>query len=125
VTLVWEWRLAWGKDFHWFFWTACLTLVLTNLIGIQTATENYMVMFMALVLVFASWEQNWGMAGRILVVVSYLLLFLGVWWLFFATLQIGGDQPMQGLVMYFPLPVFLLLGLYWVRWWVLKPEPPL
>ncbi len=27
--------------------------------------------------------------------------------------------------MFFPLPVFLLVGLYWVRWWVLRPEQPL
>jgi hypothetical protein len=28
-------------------------------------------------------------------------------------------------MMFFPLPVFLLVGLYWVRWWVLRPEKPL
>jgi hypothetical protein len=38
--------------------------------------------------------------------------------------QLNG-QPIQSSILFFPLPVFLLIGLYWVRWWVLRPEQPL
>jgi hypothetical protein len=122
--LLWEWRAAWGKDFRWLFWACCLTLAATPMIGIPTATESYMVMFPALVLVFAAWDEQWGLVGRALVALSCLLLFFGLWWLFLVTLQ-RGDQPVQSLVMFFPLPIFLLACLYWVRWWVLRPERPL
>jgi hypothetical protein len=124
TTLIWEWRVARKKDFHWFLWTACLTLVVTTMIGIRTATENYVVLFPALVLVFAAWDQEWGVFGRGLIGFSCVLLFFGVWWLFLATLE-RGDQPVQSSIMFFPLPVFLLVGLYWIRWWVLRPERPL
>ncbi len=124
ATLVYEWRQVWGKDFRWLLWTSGLTLAATQLIGIPTATENYMIMFPALLMVFAAWDDQWRNWGRALIFLSYILLFFGVWWLFLATLE-RGEQPIQGLIMFFPLPVFLLVGLYWVRWWVLRPEQPL
>jgi hypothetical protein len=123
AVLIVEWRLASGKDFRPFFWTACLTLTITPLIGIPTATENYLVMFPALIMVFAGWDDQWGVVGRRMIYISYILLFFGVWWLFLATLE-QGKQPMQGLIMFFPLPVFLLVGLYWVRPQVLELSPP-
>ena len=123
-TMIWEWRSALGKDFRWFLWTAYLTLTITPLCGIRTSTENYVVLFPALVLVLAAWDQEWGLFGRVLVAVSFLLLFFGVWWLFLATLE-RGIQPVQNPIMFFPLPVFLLIGFYWIRWWILRPERPL
>ena len=124
ATLVFEWKQVWGKDFRWLLWTAGLTLAATQLVGLPTATENYMIMVPALLMVFVAWEEQWRGWGKVLIVVSYLLLFFGVWWLFLATLE-RGDQPIQGLILFFPLPVFLIIGLYWVRWWVLRPEQPL
>jgi hypothetical protein len=124
ATLIYEWRQAWGKDFHWLLWTASLTLAITQLVGLPTATENYMIMFPALLMVFAAWDEQWRSFGKLLIFLSYFLFFFGVWWLFLVTLE-RGEQPIQGLIMFFPLPVFLLIGLYWVRWWVLRPEQPL
>jgi len=120
LVLLWEWRLAMGQEFRWLLWTAGLTLVITNLIGIPTATENYVVMFPALVLLFTIWDERWRMVGRGLVVASMLILFTGLWYVFLTTLQ-PGDQPIQHPVMFFPLPVLLLAGLYWVRWWAIHP----
>jgi hypothetical protein len=59
-----------------------------------------------------------------LIYFSMALLFAGVWWLFLSTLERVGGQPIQAPIMFFPLPVFLMIGLYWVRWWVLRPEQP-
>jgi hypothetical protein len=120
LVLLWEWWSVRGKDFQWFLWTVCLTLVVTNMIGIKTATENYPAMFPALILIFASWEARWRRAGRWLVLVSITLLFFDFWTLFLTTLQ-AGDQPTQNPVMFFPYPSFLLLCLYWVRWWAIRP----
>jgi hypothetical protein len=121
VILLLEWRLALGKDFRWFFWTACLTLVITPLIGVRTATANYIVLLPALALVFATWYQRWGRAGRWLVIVAMLALGVGIWWLFLVTQQDG----VQHSILFFPLPVFLLVSLYWVRWWAVNPPRPL
>jgi hypothetical protein len=48
------------------------------------------------------------------------MLLTGLWLLFANTLTYEG-QPIQNPVMFFPLPLFLLIGLYWVRWWAIKP----
>ena len=124
TTLFWEWRLARGKDFRWFYWTASLTLVGSTLIGIPTATENYIMMLPALLLVFSGFAQEWGAYGRFLIVVSTIVLFFGIWWLFLASLQVG-EQPIQNSSLFFPLPLYLILGLYGVRWRILRPERPL
>ena len=123
-TMVWEGRAALGKDYRWFLWAAYLFLALTPLTGLQAATENYMVMLPALLLIFTAWDSEWGPLGRVLIVASCLVLFFGLWGLFLATLE-RGEQPVQGPIMFFPLPLFVVGGLYWIRWWVLRPEQPL
>jgi Glycosyltransferase family 87 len=120
IILLYEWWAAYGKDFRWFLWTACLTLVITNLIGIRTATENYAILFVVLILIFSYWDERWKPAGRWILLLSMIILFFGLWVLFLKTLQ-PGPQPIQSSIMFFPLPLFLLIGLYWVRWWATRP----
>jgi len=109
ILLALEWRAVWGKEFEWFFWVSCLTLVITNLIGVRTSTANYIALYPALILVFYVLDQRWGRGGR--------------WSIFLNTLETGaGSQPIQDPILFFPLPVFLFIGLYWVRWWAVKPQ---
>lgn len=123
---LWEWRSAWQKDFRWFLWTAYLTLAITNLIGIRTTTENYIALLPGVILIFAAWDRYWGVIGRGLVVTSLILLFLGLWWLFLTTLSLQqGGQATQHSILFFPLPLFSILGLYWVRWWMVRAPQPL
>lgn len=124
TVLIVEWRASSHKDFGWFYWTALITLVATNLVGIPTTTENYLALFPALILVFSAWDMQWRTLGKWLVALSMVILFVGLWWLFLSTLQ-PGDQPIQSPIMFFPLPLFLFFTLYWVRWWVLHPTKPL
>ncbi len=118
--LIWEWYVSRKQDFNWFYWTSALTIVVTNLIGIRTATENYIAMLPALVLVFYLFDERWRIVGRVFVILSILALFGGVWAIFIKTLQ-PGDQPIQSPIMFFILPTYLLIGLYWVRWWAINP----
>ena len=125
IVLCIEWYLARGKDYRWFLWTACLTLAISQWIGIQTDPGNFIVLFTPLVLILATWEERWGIKrGRPVVVASILILFFGIWALFLATIEYG-DQAQQDPIMFFPLPFFILLGLYWVRWWAIKPAKTL
>jgi hypothetical protein len=120
AVLVREWRAVWGQSFGHFLWTACLTLVVTSLIGIRTATENFIAFFPALVLIWACWEQQRGRYGRVLVPATLALLFAGLWVLFLLTLEEGATQH---LIMFLPLPIFTLLGLYSVRAQALSGPP--
>ena len=118
--LLWEWRQAAGKDIRWFLWTAYLTQVAALLVGIDVSIESYISLLPALVLVLATWDERWGNVGRVLVVLSIPLLALGLW----AAALNGARQqvpPYLDPVLFFLLPVFLLGGLYWVRWWAIRP----
>jgi hypothetical protein len=123
ILLLAEWSAARGQDFRWFLWTASLTLVASQWIGIQTDPGNFIVLFIALVLVFAMWVKHSGTLGRVMVVLSLVVLFVGLWALFLTTLDSSAGQPQQGPIMFFPLPLLLLLGLYWIRWWAIRPAP--
>jgi hypothetical protein len=113
-----EWRLAWKKDFRWFLWTSGMTLVVSNLVAYRTATTNYLVLVPVLFLIFRVWEQRWGIFGRGAIWFSLLSLFVGLWFLFLTTIQGNQEHP----VMFLPLPFFCLIGLWWVRWWAVRPS---
>jgi hypothetical protein len=121
ILLLIEWFIVRGKDLRWFIWTACLTLVVSQWIGIQTDPGNFIILFLPLILVFGIWVERWGKAGRVLTAIVMVLLLIGPWALFLQTVTYA-DQPMQHPVMFFPLPIFLLVTLYWVRWWVIRPS---
>jgi hypothetical protein len=124
VILLIEWVLAWGKEYDWFLWTACLTLTISQWIGIQTDPGNFIVLLFPLVLFFVNLENRWGKIANIFSVLIMIGLLIGLWALFLATVQFGG-QPVQHPIMFFPLPFVVLCGLYWVRWWAIRPRRPL
>lgn len=122
VILLIEWWSNRKADFRGFLWTVCLTLVVAPWTGIQTDPGNFVVLFPALALVFSQLSDRWRIGGRIFVILCLLGLFAGIWALFLNTVQPGqGTQPVQSAVMFFPLPAFLLITLYWVRWWTVQP----
>ncbi|MEA4909855.1 MAG: glycosyltransferase family 87 protein [Anaerolineaceae bacterium] len=121
VVLIFEWWLSTRtEEYRHFLWTACLTLVVAQWIGIQTDPGNFIVTMPAIVLIFTMWEERWHRGGRIVSLSSMLLLLVTIWGIFLLTVQYG-DQPVQSPVMFLPLPAFLLFGLYWVRWWAIRP----
>jgi hypothetical protein len=120
VILLTEWWRNRKAEFKGFLWTICLTLAAGQWIGIQTDPGNFIVLFPVLALVFSLLDDRWRTGGRLFVILSLLGLFFGIWALFLRTVQYG-DQPVQSPVMFFPLPAFLLITLYWVRWWAVEP----
>lgn len=118
ILLITEWWRAFGKDIRWFLWTAGLTLVITNMIGIPTGTSNHIALIPILALVFSIWEQRWGVFGRNLVIICMIVVFVGVWWLYLNT-TLNGSSMRQSPIMFFPLPVFVFIMLYWIRYWAL------
>lgn len=117
-----EWWLARKAEARRFLWVACLTLVASQWIGIQTDPGNFIVLFPALILVFAIWEERLKRSGRLLTVIGLILAFFGEWGLFLASVRLVGGQPQQSPLMFFPFPFLMLILLYWVRWWAIRPS---
>ena len=115
--LLLEWIISWRKDTRHFIWTALMTLVVTNMVVLRTATTNYVMLLPVLFYFFAIWEERWRTAGQFFVWLSLAGLGMGLWAVFLATVEGNVEQP----IMYLPLPFFSLVGLWWVRWWAIRP----
>ncbi|MDX1436193.1 MAG: glycosyltransferase family 87 protein [Anaerolineales bacterium] len=117
VYLLFEWVVAWGKDYRWFLWVAFLTMVITNMVAFRTATTNYMMLLPVLFLVFKVIHERWGRTGMVVILAFMTILLVGLWALFIQTVDGNLEHP----VMYLPLPFISLVGLWWVRWWTIRP----
>ncbi|MFN3309394.1 MAG: glycosyltransferase 87 family protein, partial [Anaerolineales bacterium] len=115
--LIVEWVVAWKKDYPHFFWVGFLTLVVNHLVAYRTATTHFILFYPAMCLVFRILEERWHRFGRWLVWGLLLGWFVGSWWLFLSTVQ--GNQ--ESSVMFLPFPFLVLLGLWWTRWWQVRP----
>jgi len=114
LVILWEWRKLWTQDIDPFLWGAFLTLAITNLIGIRTAVSNYIALLPALILVWAEWRRRFTHMAHWLILLSMALMFFGLWWFFIVTL-IPAEQPTQHPIMFLPLPILIILGLYSIR----------
>jgi hypothetical protein len=114
--LLWEWRKAFRAEFPAFLWAFALTLTVSQWIGITTDPGNFIILTLPLVLVLKRlYEMR---QGPWMVALTLGILFAGLWVLFLLTLPPGGNQ--QSPIMFFPLPLFLLIGLYGIR----QKSPP-
>ncbi len=115
-----EWRALWGKDFNHFMWTACLTLAAGQWVGIATDPGNFVILFIPMILIFSIIKERWQRAGDRIVLGVMIVLFVGLWAIFLNTVEYG-NQAQQSSIMFVPMPLFSLVGLYWARWWIIRP----
>jgi hypothetical protein len=120
LIMIFEWWLAWRKDFRWFFWTACLTMTITQWIGVPTTPLNFVVLVIPLILIIVTWETRWAPFGRWIAIVCLLLVFGWEWALFYHNMSTS--QSLGYLNLLFPFPLVVLIGLYWVRWGATRPR---
>ncbi len=97
---------AWGA----FAWLCGLTLIVTNLIAVRTATTNYVILYPALWHVARAILDRSPGPGRWIVGLGAAALLVGMWLLFAMTLVGKFEHPL----VYLPLPVGLALA--FVAW---------
>jgi hypothetical protein len=115
-----EWWLSMRKDFSWFIWTACLTMVISQWIGIPTIPANFVSLILPLILISAMLKERSPRGGQWVAILIAVVLFVWEWALFY--IDVTSAQPGMQLNLIIPLPLILLIGLYWVRWWAIKPK---
>ncbi len=120
LLLLIEWWLALRREFRWYLWTTCLTIVISVWIGIPTIPGNLISMIVPLILVTAQLSERWPRGGNWAALLIIILLFFGEWALLF--FDLNHVKPFSQLNLLIPLPLMLLIGLYWVRWWAIKPR---
>jgi len=117
LLLVYEWWHARQKEFESFLWTICLTIVVSQWIGIQTDPGNFVILFTPFIMVLAYLDKRWKKYGTVVISSILGVVLIGLWVLFLVTLDYD-YQPMQSSIMFFPFPGIVLVGLYWIKWWV-------
>lgn len=115
--LLFEWVRTRGNDVPTFLWTAYITLVITNFVAYRTATPHYVALIAPLFLISRVLTERWGKFGKGLTWVLYLVFFIGLWALFLLTISGNEEQA----IMYVPVPVIIMIGLWWIRWWAVRP----
>jgi hypothetical protein len=107
-----EWRAVRQQDVRWLFWTACLSVAVTPLLGFPTVPSWLVLTLPGVILVVSVMVQRWGALGFASAILVVVGLFFGLW-----SAQLGRAQSVFVLL----YPLLLTILLYWVRWWAVRP----
>lgn len=121
VVLIIEWRNTRRKGFRPFLWTAGLSLAVTPLMGIPMSVRDYVPQFFPLILFLSVLAERWPRPGlwSPAGMVTFAV-FLGPWLLIISLSHAGANAVVTG-ILALVFPVLLVTGLYWMRWWAVRP----
>jgi len=119
ITLGYEWSMARSGDFRRFYWAACLSLAAAPLLGFRTEIEHLAVLIIPLALIFAIVHDRWHRFGDGLTILLILVIFILPWTLYLFAINRFGAIAQDILFLFLPLST--LIGLYWIRWWAIRP----
>jgi len=117
VVVFFEWIGSVQAQFRRVVWTASLSLSATPLIGFAIFPSNHVVLILPLILILTLVWERWTrrrVFASILVFGSALLVPFG---LYIRTILFY-DRLYSDLLSVLP-PVAIIIGLYWMRWWVI------
>ncbi len=119
ILLGFEWSSARAGNFRHFYWASCLSLAAAPLLGFRTEMEHLAVLVIPLALVFAIVHDRWQRFGNSLTVLLMFTIFIFPW-LFYFLDRYSPETIARELTFLF-LPLSTLIGLYWIRWWAIRP----
>ncbi|MBI9035639.1 MAG: DUF2029 domain-containing protein [Bacteroidales bacterium] len=121
INLLMEWRaIRKNMKLSSFLWVLGLTMVIVFWIGIPSGPIDFILLFPVLIFIFSLWDGRWKSGGLFFILASILLLGGGIWLLVFQKLKLG-VLPYENTSLFLPLPAYLYILLYWVKWWAVKP----
>ena len=117
AVMLFEWSILRRREYHIFLWTASLTLVAGQWIGVRLNAANLNLLFPVLVFIFWLWGERWKRGGVIASNVLLVVMLIGTWGIYWGR---SGKPLDESSLLIIPLPIFLMLVLYWVRWWAIR-----
>jgi hypothetical protein len=102
-----------------FLWVISMTLLTSSLIVFPSKIGGMISCLPALMLVAYTWMSRWEKYGRTFFGIVVALLIFAPWVILIAG-SLGSSSEVNirlGLI----YPIIGFLGLWWIRWWVLKP----
>jgi hypothetical protein len=112
-----EWRASRGAKYEQVLWTACLTIAATPLLGFRSELVNLVVLLFPFIIILLFIRERWQSIGTGIAVLL-LLAVIGTSWIVYLLNVLPYDINREFLFMF--LPVITILGLYWIRWWMIR-----
>jgi hypothetical protein len=121
IVIYLEWRDSRGKEYCHFLWTAGLMLCVAPLMGLPVVAGDYVVLFIPLTIFLSILAQRWSRKGPWNIAGTILLVsFAALWMLTIGLSFLGAYRALTDILM-LALPISLVVGMYWMRWWAVRP----
>jgi hypothetical protein len=118
LILLYEWWNSADAHFRQVVWTAALSLAATPLMGLPIFVSNHVVLILPFILILALVWERWPRYRTLRVVVLLFLVLLIPFGMYYRVVDVY-DPLVLDLISILP-PIAAILGLYWMRWWVLR-----
>jgi hypothetical protein len=103
-----------------FIWAICLTLTITPLLGFAVEMDQLVPLTLPVMMIVLVSRDRWRKFGYGIAILL-LAFFFGVPWLLVTQgVPQGFDLSVDEILFLF-WPVSSLVGLYWMRWWMIRP----
>lgn len=113
-----EWVASVHAHFRRVVWTAALSLAATPLMGLPIFPSNQVVLILPFILILTLVWERWQRRRVLFTMLVFLLILIVPYGLYLRAVYIY-DQLVLDLMSVLP-PIAAILGLYWMRWWVLR-----
>jgi hypothetical protein len=120
LLLLGEWGIAPGRDFRRLLWIVSLTLAVTPFLGIPVRLSDHVLLLLPLVQLLTVLTERWpgrGPLGTAWIVLG--CIFVATWSLPLWLAYTGAAAALVDVLVLFP-PLLLIIGLYWMRWWIIR-----
>jgi hypothetical protein len=118
ILLFMEWWDSADAHFRQVVWAASFSLAATPLMGLPIFSPNHVVLILPFILILALVWERWPRYRGPRVVLLLLLVLLVPYGLYYRVVTVY-DPLTLDLISVLP-PTAAILGLYWMRWWVLR-----
>jgi len=114
-----EWFGAVHSHYQRIFWTACLSLAATPLVGFAIFPSNHVVLIPSVILILSLVWERWTRRRVLMTIIVFSLMVLAPFWIYLQTANVY-NRLYTDLLSVLP-PFATVVGLYWMRWYVIRP----
>ena len=114
-----EWIGAVHSHFQRIMWTACLSLAATPLVGFAIFPSNHVVLIPSLILILSLVWERWTRNRALMTLFVFSLAVFVPFGIYLQTANVY-NRLYTDLLSVLP-PLTAIVGLYWMRWWVIRP----
>jgi hypothetical protein len=112
------WITLLGKKGDEFIWKVLTTLVIAYFFHVSVNTYQLSLLLPAMFMIFRFWSERWGRFGCIFSWILLMTISTTSWLLVRTGISFDAEQSLP--LMTIGLPVFVFIGMIWIRWWALR-----